>query len=174
MQEQAGVSSDLSVAKNVADGYVHSDKFIAPDENIALQGAWLKWYNVAVSESPVPTEIRQLARDFLQKESTEERLDVSGDLGFVILHRCGADFYFLIVATWRNENELWESVYAKDGPNQVDFGLFPFPTSHRGTFCVWELGAVWHERQAWRRYLLSTRDNAARLTYLSDCFEGEA
>ena len=38
-----------------------------------------------------------------------------GELGFVVLHRCGEDFYFLLVCTWRNENELWETVWAKDG-----------------------------------------------------------
>ena len=38
-----------------------------------------------------------------------------GELGFVVLHRCGESFYFLLVCTWRNENELWETVWAKDG-----------------------------------------------------------
>ena len=38
-----------------------------------------------------------------------------GELGFVILHRCGEDFYFLLISTWRNENELWETVWAKAG-----------------------------------------------------------
>jgi len=44
--------------------------------------------------------------------------------------------------------------------------------THRPTFCVWELGAVWHEQQAWSRYLRSERDDAAKQTYLRDSYEG--
>jgi len=28
-------------------------------------------------------------------------------------------------------------------------------------FCVWELVPVWHEQQAWKRFLESARDEAA-------------
>ena len=90
----------------------------------------------------------------------------------MILHRCGAEFYFLLVSTWRNENELWESVYAKDGPQQSTFQPFSFHGLRRGTFCVWELGPVWHERQAWTRFILSKRDDEAKLSYLNDRFSG--
>jgi hypothetical protein len=38
---------------------------------------------------------------------------------------------------------------------------------------VWELGAVWHEQQAWSRFLRSERDADARETYLEDAFAGE-
>ncbi len=166
-------TNDIAI-ETVAPDYVHHDKFIEPDNNIELSGATLKWYNLAAGETPIPTEIRLLARSFLEKETTGGLLkDVSG-LGFVILHRCGDDFYFLLVSTWRNENELWESVYAKDGSRQSDFEQFSFQGSHRGTFCVWELAAVWHEQQAWKRYLLSVRDDNARLTYLRDCYRGAA
>jgi hypothetical protein len=39
---------------------------------------------------------------------------------------------------------------------------------HKGTFCVWEMGAVVHEQQAWIRYLCSARDAAAAQAYLAD------
>jgi hypothetical protein len=165
--------NDIAI-ENVAPDYAHYDKFIEPDDNIELKGVSLKWYNLAASETPIPPEIRLLARSFLEKESAAGLLKNFGNLGFVILHRCGDDFYFLLVSTWRNENELWESVYAKDGIKQSDFGQFSFQGSHRGTFCVWELAAVWHEQQAWKRYLLSNGDNTARLAYLRDCYRGSA
>ena len=42
--------------------------------------------------------------------------------------------------------------------------------THRPTYCVWELGPVWHEQGAWSRYLRSNRDAAARQAYLgSSC-----
>ena len=73
----------------------------------------------------------------------------------MILHRCGESFYFLLVSTWRNDNELWETVWAKDGDDELGFQPWPIEGTHRPTFCVWELGAVWHEQQAWSRYLRS-------------------
>ncbi len=166
-------TNDIAIG-NVAPTYAHYDKFIEPDDDIELQGVSLKWYNLARGESPIPPEICLLARSFLEEESSKGLSNNFGDLGFVILHRCGGEFYFLLVSTWRNENELWESVYAKDGVKQLDFRQFTFQGSHRGTFCVWELAAVWHEQQAWKRYLLSARDDKAKLTYLRDCYRGLA
>lgn len=159
---------------NVSPDYVHYDKFIEPDDNIELKGTTLKWYNLARADDPVPNEINVLACAFLERESAAGNLENLGDLGFVILHRCGAEFYFLLVSTWRNKNELWESVYAKVSDSHPDFEQFPFNGAHRGTFCVWELAAVWHEQQAWRQYLLSARDDKAGLGYLQDRYRGPA
>ena len=117
--------------------------------------------------------IRALASHARRVDSGE--LDLRGDdVGFVILHRCGESFYFLIVSTWRNDNEVWETVWAKDGRR---CSRVPSPGSstdaHRPTFCVWELGAVWHEQQAWSRYLRSARDEDARFEYLADSYDGD-
>jgi hypothetical protein len=103
---------------------------------------------------------RWRARRFAER-STRARSLSTDDLGFVILHRCGESFYFLIVATWRNDNELWETVWAKNGESEVPSAVAARGT-HRPTFCVWELGAVWHEQQAWSRFLRSSRGAAAR------------
>jgi len=162
----------LTELGNPAASYVHRDKFVEPGEAIALPTAILKWYDLARSETPAEAEVRDLARRFLERECGAGRLDLGSDLGFAILHRCGAQFYFLLVCTWRNENELWESVFAKDNATAPDFGTYPYKTTHRGTYCVWELGAVWHEQQAWRRYLMSRRDEAAKRIYLVDQFRG--
>jgi hypothetical protein len=47
-----------------------------------------------------------------------------------------------------------------------------FETSHRATYCVWELAPIWHERHAWVRFLSSERDVAAKQAYLEDQFSG--
>ena len=95
------------------------------------------------------------------------------DIGFVVLHRCGGgNFYFLGVQTWRGQNEVWETVYAKTGPTDPDFKLWTYKTAHRGTFCVWELGVVWHEKQAWVRFLNSSRGETDLQRYLDDRYEG--
>ena len=91
----------------------------------------------------------------------------------MILHRCGESFYFLLVCTWRNDNEVWETVWAKDGEPMPPSGRGRSTGAHRPTFCVWELGAVWHEQQAWSRFLRSPRGRGARDAYLRDTFEGE-
>lgn len=148
--------------------YRHQDKVVTPRDVIALKGARLKWYDLAPADLPVPDRIHQMAQDFLRRSE----FDLGDDLGFVILHRCGQEFYFLLVSSWRGNNELWESVYAKASDGHADFALFTFDGTHRGTFCVWEMGAVWHEQQAWKRYLRSTRDEAARAAYLGDSFSG--
>ncbi|MEP6849751.1 MAG: hypothetical protein ABI999_12920, partial [Acidobacteriota bacterium] len=94
--------------------------------------------------------------------------------GFVILHRCGADFYFLLVSSWKNGNELWESVYAKTSSDDRDFSAFPLGSPHHATFCVWELAAVWHEQQAWKRFILSQGTESDRESYLKDQYRGVA
>src|SRR5262249_42716541 len=125
----------------------------------------------APDDAPVPLAIRAVARRSLRDARRADALGTLGEHGFVILHRCGEDFYFLLVCTWRNENELWETVWAKSDSDAL-FRPWPIDGAHRPTFCVWELGAVAHEREAWTRYLLSARDEAARHSYVRDCFGG--
>jgi hypothetical protein len=164
--------SVLELVSGVSADYRHITKVIRPAPSLALDDTVLKWYDIAPAEAPVPREVRELARSGLREESEWGTLELSRHLGFVILHRCGHGFYFLIVATWRNDNELWESVWAKDGDADPTFRPWPLGASPRPTFCVWELGAVWHEQQAWTRFLRSERDEAAKQAYLRDSYEG--
>jgi hypothetical protein len=150
---------------SVSTDYRHRSKLIGTAEGLRLPGTYLKWYDIAPPDRPVAEAVRAEARRFLRAETGTARFDPDDELGFAILHRCGETFHFLLVCTWRGDNELWESVYAKDGGA---FEPFPQPGRHRGTFCVWELGAVLHEQQAWVRYLTSARDQPARLAYVAD------
>ena len=59
--------------------------------------ATLKWYEIATPDAPVPADIRDLARRGLVDEVMVE-LSSSTALGFVILHRCGEGFYFLLAS----------------------------------------------------------------------------
>jgi hypothetical protein len=149
----------------------HDAKIATPQPSIMLGEAVLKWYDIARPDTPVPIAIRALARRCLRDAVKLGTLSVEDELGFVILHRCENDFYFLLVSTWRNENELWESVWAKDG-HAVLFRPWASEGGHRPTFCVWELGAVAHERVAWTTFLRSARDDGARRAYLRDCYDG--
>ena len=110
---------------------------------------------------PSRPAIRELARDASARRGPVGRARALGELGFVILHRCGESFYFLLVCTWRNENELWETVWAKDGDGDRPSEPWPLEGTHRPTFCVWELGASPRAR-AWSRFLRSPRATATR------------
>ena len=153
-------------------GYRHLTKEITPAPGIELGGRALKWDDIAPGDEPVPGPIRALGRGTLRGAVDSGAIELDDDLGFVILHRCGRSFYFLLVSTWRNDNELWETVWAKTGDAE-GFHPWPLEGSHRPTFCVWELGAVWHEQQAWSRFLRTDRGDEDRDAYLRDVFAGE-
>jgi hypothetical protein len=153
----------------IEESYRHVTKSVTTGELLELSGAAIKWYEVYPHDRPVPDEIRRLARACL----TATSLEIPG-LGFLILHRCGPDFYFLIVCTWRNNNEFWQTVLYKDGNAMSEFAPFPREGSHKPTLCVWELVTVWHEQQAWVRFLNSPRDEAAARLWLRDQYAGDA
>lgn len=163
------LASVLAADLGIDPGYRHVSKQVTPGEPIELPGALFKWYAVHPVDRPVPEEITRLARTYLEKTPLEAR-----GLGPVILHRCGQDFYFLIVCTWRNENELWETVFYKNGDAMAEFAPFPREGTHKPAFCVWELVPVWHEQKAWERFLLSSRDEAAAQRWLADLYSGPA
>lgn len=164
--------SAVEQAVGVTPGYVHVEKIVEPAPGLTLGDTVLKWYDIASDDAQVPLAVRALARRNLRDAAKCGDLALTGELGFVILHRCGEDFYFLLVSTWTNENELWETVWARAGDRDVSFGPWPTEGTHRPTFCVWELGAVAHEQRAWSRYLRSARDVSARYAYLRDSFDG--
>jgi hypothetical protein len=156
----------------VGEEYRHDPKIAGAQETLTLGSAVLKWYEIAPADAPVPLVVRALARRCLRDAAKRRALRIEGELGFVVLHRCGEDFYFLLVTTWRNDNELWETVYAKEGGDPF-FRPWVVQGTHRPTFCVWELGAVCHERRAWSEYLRSPRDAAAKRAYLASTYQGE-
>jgi len=159
----------LATDSGVDPDYRHAPKQVTPGEPLEVPGAMFKWYSLHAEDRPVPAEVTRLARERL----TSTPLEAKG-LGFVILHRCGKDFYFLIVCTWRNSNEVWQTVFYKNGDAMAEFELFPRDGAHKPTLCVWELVPVWHEQQAWTRFLLSARDESAAEAWLGDVFAGPA
>lgn len=169
MISQTSLARLLKTDSGIAETYTHIPKRVTPYDTLKLSGATVKWYDVYPQDRPVPDEIKRLARSCLNSTT----LEIPG-LGFVILHRCGQDFYFLITCTWRNDNELWSTVFDKDGSAMAEFAPFPRERSHKPAFCVWELVPVWHEQQAWVRFLKSARDEGAAQVWLSDQYAGDA
>ncbi len=159
---------------HVDPAYVQYAKEAVPCGMAGAPGAALKLYHVEKPGEPVPSAIAEAARAFLAGEGVAAA-GLEGDCGFVILHRCGADFYFLLLGVWRGSNELWEAVWYRQG-DMAGFARFDpaYPPSAplRPTFCVWELGVVAHEAAAWTRFLASPRGAADLARWREDRFEG--
>jgi hypothetical protein len=153
----------------VSSSHQHYAKICQPALPVAVGGATLKWYEIYAPGADIPDGVRALAIAAAASNPSEL---AEGEAGFVMLHRCGEAFYFLLIQTWRNGNELWETVYYKDAPMRA-FAPSPAAGVHRPTFCVWEMAAVWHETNAWRRYLLSERGPADFSQWQSDTLSGE-
>ena len=153
----------------VPEGYAYFKKLVTPGEDLPLPNAYFKWYDIRSPEVEItPAQVAE-SRAFVAAEA--QRLKFAKELGFVILHRAGS-VLLMLVMTWRNTNEIWESVYAKEAAGGAGYRPVKSDRSHRGAFCVWELGAVWHERDAWTRFLSSSRDEDAKRAYINDRFSG--
>ncbi|AZA84944.1 hypothetical protein C1637_21940 [Chryseobacterium lactis] len=145
----------------------YPSKYASPKGIFEVGKTRFKWYNLAEDLSKVSPEDISNAKTCI--ESAHDKFQDIDDIGFVILHRCGEN-YLLLVCTWRSENELWESVY-HDGSGK--FEIWDRNKNHLPTYCVWEMGIVYHESQAWKRYLGTTKEEEDKKQYLSDMFEGE-
>ncbi len=146
-------------------------KLVRAGTDLVLPDAYLKWYEIGL-EGVDLSELAQESRALLEAESAAGRLRLENQLGFLEVHHCNY-VAFLIVCTWNNNNELWQTVFIKD----LDAGtpwerLNRENAGHRPVMCIWELGPAWHERNAWVRYLESDRDAAAKLAWANDRFEG--
>jgi hypothetical protein len=151
----------------IPEGYQYQEKTITPGLPLVRPDSILKWYNLYPLATPVTAEQEDECRAFIQSLT----IDLQNDLGFVILHRAGK-YLLLMINTWRNTNEIWESVFFKEVESSQPYQPMPYDTAHRGTFCVWELVAVWHERQAWTHFIRSERDAVAKQLYLEDLYTG--
>lgn len=159
----------LAINLGVDAGHQHRSKQVTQLAPFMLPQAVLKWYGVHEASRSIPTDVTEMAQQQLLTAPPEAQ-----GMGFALLHRCGEAFYFLIVCTWRNSNELWQTVFYRDNDAATSIALFPRDAAHKPTLCVWELVPVWHEQQAWSRFLTSARDEAAAEQWLQDCYVGVA
>lgn len=146
---------------------IYPSKYTSPKGIFALGTTRFKWYDLAENLADIsPLDISNAK---ICIENAVENFQNKEDLGFVIMHRCGKN-YLLLVCTWRSENELWESVYY-DGSGT--FEVWDRNTIHLPTYCVWEMGIVYHESQSWKKFLGTDRSEIHQQYYLDDLFEGE-
>ncbi len=106
-------SSSLRTFEQVAPAYQHRQKVVKPGDVLMTSTVSLKWYDIYPEELPIPCEPGHDARSFLLAEMEAGNLPLKHELGFAIHHRC-SNLYILYICTWRNDNELWETLYHKD------------------------------------------------------------
>ncbi|PRB05560.1 hypothetical protein CQ046_03715 [Chryseobacterium sp. MYb7] len=145
----------------------YPSKYALPKGFFTVGKTKFKWYDLA--SDPAEISSQDILKAQICIENAEENFQNIDDLGFVIMHRCGEN-YLLLVCTWRSDNELWESVYY-DGSGK--FEIWDRNKTHLPTYCVWEMGIVYHESQSWKKYLGSGREEKDKEKYLNDFFEGE-
>lgn len=160
---------NISQFGNMPASYAHHKRLVTPGADLMLPNAYLKWYDIQRINGSITPEMQQESRDFLVSQA--ESLDFKNELGFVMLHHCSTVVY-LFVDVWRNHNELWKTIYYKYLVDGAVYQPYVFDSVLEPGFCVWELTAVWHEREAWNRYLSSRRDDAAKYAYLNDRYSG--
>ena len=155
----------------VSPSYIHRPKQARAYTALTIGNAHLKWYDLDEPAYPITVETRRAAQ--LACATIPQPDDKAG---FAILHRCSADFHFLLTALGRGNNEIWQSVHYIDAATP-NFSAFPAAYAGLGaprpTFCVWEMGIVAHESQAWQRFLYSDRGNMVRKIWQSDVFNGD-
>lgn len=151
----------------VAPDYRHTSKtaHALPAHDVVLPGGRFKWYDVVRDDEVITEEDRAVARRTVL--DAVESGAVPAALGFVVLH-LGGGHHFLAVWTWPNENELWQTLYVR---GRGDFRAVT-GRGHKPVMCVWEMGPVVHEQQAWVRFLRTSRDAAAVEAYLADRASG--
>ncbi|MCB9844801.1 MAG: hypothetical protein H6811_02280 [Phycisphaeraceae bacterium] len=90
----------------------------------------------------------------------------SPPVGFMILHQ-GAGWNYVVLGTWINENELATRIWRS--PRESDEW---HPAESRGSFCVWDLEVMWHERNTYVRHVLREDPNLG--AYMGDWIEASA
>ncbi|NIF04348.1 hypothetical protein F3J23_02745 [Chryseobacterium sp. Tr-659] len=145
----------------------YPSKYASPKGIFTVGKTRFKWYDLALDLSEISKQDLNDAQICI--ENADENFQDTNDLGFIIMHRCG-EHYLLLVCTWRSENELWESVYYNGSGK---FEIWDRIPPHLPTYCVWEMGIVYHESRAWKKYLGTTKDEDDKNNYLNDIFEGE-
>lgn len=141
---------------------MYSTRLVMPLESLQVGALTLKVYGLSVHQR-VPEKALVDAARLLTRQQLQGEQDV-GQVGFVIIHEARPADFVLI--------HLWQGVDLQQwyftSPLSQSTAFVPF---QRGTVgCVWELGIMQHEREAWVRTVLS---GASQAEYLQDLISGQ-
>ena len=157
--------SEFQGLGNLPQGYILNQKIVKSLGWFICPELILKSYSIAEKKHPDNRKVQQTFK-LLEDKIREKEIAPLIGLGFAILSE-----EMLNVAIWDNQYPivLKNKIYAlKEGQ---DKGKILSPDDI-GSFCIWELGIVDHEKDAWKKYLTSTREGKDKINYLTDFFKG--
>ena len=107
---------------------------------------------------------------FILREIREGKINPFSGLGFMILSE-----NTLNLARWDEEIPylLKNNVYSINLEKKHIKILGMLERMEEGAFCMWELGIVSHEKEAWKKYLNSSRKLKNKEEYLNTFFDGK-
>jgi len=126
----------------------------------------MKFYSMLLENQARSSWDNVNAKTFLRSEVARKHIPAFSGLGFAILSR-----------DMLNAG-VWDGIVLKNqiyGFKQDDFfaTVRPMEIKDVGSFCVWELGIVQHERNAWIKYLMSKRTGEDKTNYIGSFIEGK-
>jgi len=150
---------------NVREDYKHQPRTVRPQGLVTTPSLVLKLYSMAKDMHPTNRTIRDTGK-LLERDIAEGKIEPLTGLGFAILSED-----MLNVARWDTEYPIVvkNQIYGFEGSiNSAQL----LDINKVGSFCIWELGIVGHEKEAWKRFLDSQRGEAEKHQYLTDIIEG--
>ena len=156
---------DLANVGNVVSFRPAWQLFAWPKGEIRTPKLILKQYLLSEKGNQKPSypKLIQDTERFIKREL------VKGELA----HKCGLGFSMLSqgalnICRWGQEDPkiLFQDLYEFDGP--FVSGARKAGVKETGSFCIYELGIVAHERKAWDKFLKSQRTEQDKQNYLND------
>src|SRR3989344_1199900 len=146
--------------------YQHEPRIVRNQSLVATPDLVLKLYLMARDEYSVPNFVHD-AEKLLKKKIEEGEITPLTGLGFAILSDD-----MLNVTRWDTKYPIVvrNKIYGFEEGN-VDSSQ-PLDINEVGSFCIWELGIVSHEKEAWKRFLTSQRKESDKRKYLQDIILG--
>lgn len=160
----------LTALGQIPAGYAHHKREVRPAEPLVLERGMLKWYEIFRAGEEPGSEFDSAARAAVLDLVASGGFPLQHGVGFVIAHHSTVSDY-LIACCWHQIQELWHTILVRPASGSTGFRQ-EWPGRTSGSFCVWEMAPMWHERNAWERYLLSPRDDDAMCAYLDDQLAG--
>ncbi len=131
----------------------------------------LKMYELYKSHKvPFCQRVAGYSADFLEEQIEKGKIKSLSGIGFSILSEDT-----LNVAVWDKncpivlKNQIYETNIDKLDISEIFTKQLDIRKD--GSFCIWELGIVNHERNAWKKYLESQRNETDKIKYLDSHLE---
>jgi hypothetical protein len=131
----------MTAVENLTQAYHQRRADFVSEERF---GDWrLKLYGLAAPEKGVRQELLDITRGLAEASLPAAVDETHHGAAFAIAH--DANYPIALVYWWQAENELHQRVFVGRPDDLTD--MSPVPLTPTG--CVWELGVVEFERQAW-------------------------